>query len=127
MWLQGARITCGDYSPLLSEPGRNVFVYLDPPYMSDTERAQASQLYQFTFTMADHLTLRDKVATSPHKVCISYDNHPAIRELYSDFHIIEESWTYSGTSGAQRAVGQELVITNYEPLDYEVNPTAGEV
>src|SRR5690606_6080895 len=92
-----------------------------------TERAQASQLDQFTFTMADHLTLRDKVAASPHKVCISYDNHPAIRELYSDFHIIEESWTYSGTSGAQRAVGQELVITNYEPLDYEVNPTAGEV
>src|SRR3954454_22869125 len=30
--LQGARLTCGDYLPVLEEPGNDVWIYVDAPY-----------------------------------------------------------------------------------------------
>jgi len=111
-WFHDARITSGDYGPLLQEPGEDVFVYLDPPYVSDTERKTRDKLYPNTFTMEDHERLADEVSNCSHKILISYDDHPLVWDLYRDCSIVRTSWTYRGTT--QRRVGSELIITNYD-------------
>lgn len=117
--INGTRITCGDYAPLLSEPGENVWVYCDPPYAVNTDFSPTSQLYQHGFSRDDHKRFADAVASSPHKVCISYDDDSDgfIRGLFSDpkFRIVEASWTYCGSTNDKKEVGRELLILNYEP------------
>ena len=118
--LQGTRITCGDYSVLLEEPGEDVLCYLDPPYLVNTEMSEQSKLYADNFTMDDHRLLAERVARCPHKVCLSYDDDPGglIRSLYPKprFRVYEESWTYAGSSREVKVKGRELIITNYGPL-----------
>lgn len=109
------RITVGDYAPLLSEPGDDVWIYCDPPYMKDTELPKNSKLYACNFTLSDHAALALQVATCKHKVCISYDDHPEVWELYKGFDIRKVSWKYSGTSNEIKEDGKELLILNYEP------------
>lgn len=113
------KITCGDFEPLLSEPGEDVWVYCDPPYAVNTDFSPTSQLYQHGFSREDHKRFADAVAKSPHKVCVSYDDDPDgfIRGLFSDsrFRIIEASWTYCGSTNEKKEVGKELLILNYDP------------
>jgi len=111
--LQNIKITVGSYEKCLETDGENVFIYIDPPYMKNTLLSRASQLYQHNFTEEDHKKLSEDVLKCKHKVLISYDNHPFIRELYKDLNIYEESWKYCGTSLKEKEVGQELIITNY--------------
>lgn len=112
----GTKITCGDYAELLRQPGDSVWVYLDPPYVVDTKLSSKSKLYEFGFTMDDHLRFVDACKNTPHKIAISYDDVPEVRNWFSKsdgFHIYAESWTYCGTTNKEKAVGKELVITNY--------------
>jgi DNA adenine methylase len=116
--LKNAKITIDDYKILLSEPGKNVWCYCDPPYVINTNLAESSQLYRLGFTEDDHRQFRDAVKNSPHKVLISYDDNEFIRELFKGFNIYETSWKYSGTSSAEgcskkKKIGKELLITNY--------------
>jgi DNA adenine methylase len=111
--LQGVTVTTLDFEEILSAPGHETLVYLDPPYMKDTLRNRGCRLYEHTFSMADHERLRDAVKRCSHRCLISYDDHPDIRDLYRDFNIYEASWTYSVSS--RRNQGGELIITNYCP------------
>jgi len=108
------KITTGSYEPLLAEPGDDVWVYLDPPYYRDTELAATDKLYAFGFTHEQHVKLAEDIKNSKHKICLSYDNHPIIKDLYKGLNIDETSWKYSGTSQKVKTDGQELIITNYE-------------
>jgi DNA adenine methylase len=112
--LRGARITSTSYEPLLLEDGDDVWVYLDPPYYCDTEFSATDKLYQCGFSEEDHIKLALTCKATKHKICISYDDHPVIRDLYKDFHIYEHSWKYCGSSKAVKDEGKELIITNYE-------------
>jgi len=107
-----AHITCGDFEPLFREPGDDVLIFADPPYVRDTELGQTAKLYEFGFSLDDHRRLRDVALRSSHAVCLTYDDHPLVRELYRGWHIHEASWHYSGTVTNRRR-GQELIITNY--------------
>lgn len=112
--LQGTRISCGPYKPLLDEPGEDVWIYLDPPYVVDTNLDKGSKLYQFGFTKEDHEQFAAACRACPHKLCISYDDVPDVRELFKEgFFIYEHSWKYSGTSNDIKTDGKELIITNY--------------
>jgi len=115
--VKDAKITCGDYSLLLEEPGNEVFCYLDPPYYRNSSFSSGSKLYKYNFTKEDHVKLAEKVLKCQHKVLISYDDDKdgVIRSLYSDkmFNIYEESWTYSGTTLKNKEIGKELIITNF--------------
>jgi DNA adenine methylase len=111
--LAGTEITCGDYEPLFTAPGERVQVYGDPPYVRDTELPKSGKLYQHGFTYDDHRRLAQVVRACPHNVCLSYDDHPLVRELYRGFFIHELSWTYCGTSLKRKKNGRELLITNY--------------
>lgn len=111
--MQGVRVTCGDYSKLLRAPGENVWVYMDPPYAVNTEMPENDKQYQHNFNEDDHVRLRDEIAACPHRVLLSYDDHPLIRDLYADFEIRTNTWTYGGTTLCQKKTGQELLILNY--------------
>lgn len=118
--LVGVRVTCGDYRQLLSEPGEDVWIYCDPPYIVNTGLTPSSQLYQFGFTEQDHLDFADAVKASPHKIAVSYDDDPEgiIRSLFPEsdgFHIVENDWAYCGTTNDEKEKGRELLILNYDP------------
>lgn len=121
--LRDVKITCGGYQELLSAEGDDVLVYLDPPYYVNTELANNSRLYKYNFEKKDHDELCDAVKQCKHKVVVSYDDHPYIRQLYKldQFNLSTGvEWTYCGTSSvvsngqsATKKVGKELIITNF--------------
>lgn len=136
--VRGTAITCGDYEQLFTAPGSDVLIYADPPYVVDTKLPRSGKLYQHGFAMDDHKRLAKIVKDCQHKVCLSYDDHPLIREMYKDFFIHEATWKYSGSSLAKKKDGKELIITNYpvnevyasashENLGLRVLPLNGEV
>ena len=45
------KITCSDFEELFDEPGDEVFIFADPPYLNDTELDQSGKLYEHGFTM----------------------------------------------------------------------------
>ena len=117
--LKNVEITRLCATALLKTEGKNVFCYLDPPYITDTELSKSSQLYEYSFTKEDHIRLAEEVKKCKHKILLSYDDdkNGIIRNLYKDFNIFEEEWTYSGTSsvnGEEKKKGKELLITNYD-------------
>lgn len=128
-YLKNTKITCGDYEHMLFAEGKNVLVYIDPPYYINTLLPPNSRLYRFNFTKEDHKRLSELVKKCPHKVMLSYDNDPYIRQLYKGFnfgkglgvtHARGEEWLYCGTSSVKsdgqsdkKRVGKELIITNY--------------
>jgi hypothetical protein len=70
--------------------------------------------------MEDHEKFRDAVLASDHKVCISYDDHELVRDLFKEsdgFRLYAETWKYSGTGKQVKDDGQELIITNYDADD----------
>lgn len=113
--LQGVRITCDDYEPLLLEAGDSVWVYVDPPYVVNDNLTERDQLYAHNFNIDAHVRLRAIVGQSPHRVCISYDDDEGgiVRDLYKGFTLIENEWAYGGTILAEKKIGKELLILNY--------------
>lgn len=119
--LRGAHVTCGPYRPLFLAPGEGVWIYADPPYVCNSGFVETSQLYQFNFTEDDHRDLAKAVRLARdvgNRVCLSYDDHPLVRQLYPEsdgFFLIEGGWSYCGTTNAEKERGKELLILTYEP------------
>jgi len=111
--LQNVKITSYDYETLLKEDGQNVWIYLDPPYLVNSEFDKGSKLYQYNFDEADHLRFINVCKNTKHKLCISYDDNEQIREWFKDFYIFSHEWKYSGSSKKEKSIGKELIITNY--------------
>ena len=113
-YLRDVNITCKDYADALFQDGKEVFLFLDPPYW----KATASKLYGVRgslHTTFDHAQFAENMKKCPHKWLITYDDSPVIRELF-DFAEIQE-WTlqygmnnYRKTTAAK---GKELFIKNY--------------
>ncbi len=117
--LKDAKITCGSYENCLKEDGEDVFIYLDPPYLVNSNFSKQSQLYANNFTIEDHSKLAKHVKECKHKILLSYDDDKdgVIRGLYPEsygFHIYEAQWKYCGTSSDVKKDGKELIITNYK-------------
>ena len=115
--LEGVKITCGDYEPLFMEPGKDVWIYADPPYVVNGNLTPTSQLYQHGFGIEDHRRFADVVGRSQHRICVSYDDDKdgIVRDLFKGFRIEEGSWTYCGTTNDEKKAGRELLIMNYNP------------
>lgn len=116
--LQSTKITSSSYESLLFEDGKDVLIYIDPPYVCNTKLSNSSRLYNHNFEIEDHKKLFENLKKCKHKFILSYDNNEFIKEMYKDFNIIEEEWTYCGTSSAngintKKQKGKELIIKNY--------------
>ncbi len=114
--MKDTKITCGDFAPLLQEPGEDVWLYCDPPYLVNTNMVKTDQQYEHNFEMEDHERFVYEVKKSLHKICISYDDCKEVREWFSgsEFKIISEQWTYSGSAASKKPTGNEVIILNYD-------------
>lgn len=113
-WLSGTKITHGDYAELLFSEGKDVFLFLDPPYWKATK----SKLYGIKgdlHTSFDHQKFATMMSQCPHRWLITYDDSAEIRELFSFAHIVEWQLQYGMNNYGRNYApkGNELFIKNY--------------
>ncbi len=110
--LQDARITCGDYLPLLQESGKDVFIFIDPPYL--LLRNAAHDAYAYPFTVQQNIDMAKHVRACPHKWLMTNSDCAMNRDLYSGFTIEEIPVKYSGLERHyERVSTNEIIIRNY--------------
>lgn len=80
------------------------FVYIDPPYYK-----QGKKLYRYYYNDEMHKTLADYILMKDFPWLISYDDHPKIRELYSNKFYQQIYLDYSVKTSKK---GSELLISN---------------
>jgi len=115
--INGSIITNLDYEELVKEEGKNVFIFLDPPYYSATKSA----LYGKNGNMHksfNHIKFAETMQSCKHKWLINYDDSQYIRDLFSFANIIPWDLTYGmrNVSEGSDQKGKELFISNY--LEY---------
>jgi DNA adenine methylase len=101
-----------DYASLLLSPGREVVIFLDPPYYSATR----SKLYGRKgrlHTGFDHQLLFENLKKCRHKWLITYDNSDLIRDLYKDYDQLNWQLQYGMTNKVATSQN-ELLIANYD-------------
>jgi DNA adenine methylase len=112
--LQHVKITSLDFEEIIktSPVGKRVLMYLDPPYYN----ADQKRAYTKPFEENDHIRLCKILKNTDFYFCLSYDDCEEVRNLYSWAHIYEKKWLYNTANkkGESRALGNELIITNYE-------------
>ena len=112
--INGSTITNFDYEELVKQEGKNVFIFLDPPYYSATKSA----LYGKNGNMHksfDHVKFADTMRNCEHKWLITYDDSEYIRDLFSFANIMPWELMYgmrNVTEGSDQK-GKELFISNY--------------
>lgn len=107
-------ITCIDYEKLLHQAGKNVFLFLDPPYYQPTK----SKLYGVKgnlHTSFDHERFAASVKKCQHRWLLTYDDCQEIRKLFNFAEIAELEVQYGMNNYKQKtaAKGKELLISNY--------------
>lgn len=112
--LSNTKITNCDYEEVLSAPGKDVFLFLDPPYYSATKSA----LYGKNGTLHktfDHERFANVMKHSKHKWLITYDDSDYIRDLFSFASIRAWDLTYGmrNVNKDSNQIGKELFISNY--------------
>lgn len=111
--IQPWRITNLDYRELMTTPGEDVFVFLDPPYLiKDMLYGKNKEMH----TGFSHEDFVEACKTSPHKWQITYNEHEWLREQFSDFHMENFEFRYSLAHRSEnKNKKEELLIMNYEP------------
>ncbi|MGB3651301.1 MAG: DNA adenine methylase [Rivularia sp. (in: cyanobacteria)] len=111
---EDVKITNLDYSELLHPKGKNVFLFLDPPYFTATK----SKLYGKDgnlHTSFEHTRFAEAVKQCDRNWLITYDDSFQIRENFKSLNIFEWELQYGMNNYKQSsaAKGKELLITNY--------------
>lgn len=112
--LGDVKITNNDYNEALQADGDNVFIFLDPPYVSATK----SRLYGkngYLHTTFNHRRFAEDARNSPHHWLITYDDCPEIRRNFEFANIMEWNLQYGMNNYKQTsaAKGKELFISNF--------------
>ena len=81
--------------------------YLDPPYHG------SENMYNKHFSDIDHISLRDMLLDISCKFILSYNDDTHIRELYSDFNIIEVERQNNLSIDKGNKRYKELIIKNF--------------
>lgn len=120
--LKNVIITSHDFETVIESAPDGALLFIDPPYFN----ADQDKFYSHFFTKMDHYRLAHSLREHSHRLrlFITYDNTPAIRELYSwmtEMH--DKEWNYciqrtddqkNGTERkGERYKGKELFILNY--------------
>lgn len=110
--LKGTEITNTDCLSVIETPGKNVFVFLDPPYYT------AQKLYGRNGSLHafDHEKLAASLKKTDHQFLITYDDCPEIRKFYKWAKITQWQLQYGMNNCGKdnlSKVGSELFIRNY--------------
>ena len=121
--IQPWRITNQDYRDLMEAPGKDVFVFLDPPYLIK------DMLYGKNKEMHSGFSHEDFVQAckdTPHNWMITYNEHPWLREQFADFHMENFEFRYSLAHRKEnKNKKEELLVMNYVlPRDKEESTNA---
>ena len=112
--LQNVKITNLDYREVIHEPGNNVLIFLDPPYLVATK----SRLYGKNGDLHlgfEHAEFANEMKKCQHHWLITYDDSAEIRQNFSYANLYEWELQYGMNNYKQNnaAKGKELFITNY--------------
>jgi DNA adenine methylase len=112
--LEQTQITNLDYGDLLQAEGKDVFIFLDPPYLSKTH----SMLYGRKGILHkgfDHDRFAQLMSQCHHQWLITYDDCPEVRANFADYYIYEWELQYGMNNYKQPKAkkGKELFISNY--------------
>ncbi len=112
--LENIRITNLDFEEVIKEKGKDVFIFLDPPYYSATKSA----LYGKNGDMHkkfDHSRFAETMQSCKHKWLITYDDCEHIRELFKFANVMSWNLTYGmrNVTDSSDQNGKELFISNY--------------
>jgi DNA adenine methylase len=110
--LENVQITDSDFEQVVKAPGKNVFVFLDPPYYT-AQRLYGKNgiLHEF-----DHERLASCLKKTPHRFLITYDDCPEIRRLYRWAQVKPWQLQYGMNNCNKKnvsKVGSEIFIWNY--------------
>lgn len=113
--LPNTKITNLDYEDVVSQPGENVFIFLDPPYYSATKSAlygKNGNLHK----IFNHERFASTMKKIEHKWLITYDDSDYIRKLFSFANIKNWDLTYGmrNVTINSNQLGKELFIANYD-------------
>lgn len=105
--IRHATCSCLDFSDLIAEESVHAFLYLDPPYF-----VKGNELYQFGFSINDHVRLRDLLFKTKHHWLLSYDACNEVEDLYKGNANIERigDVNYSINTSRKKV---ELLISNF--------------
>jgi len=87
---------------LASDLPSRTLVYLDPPYYD-----KGQHLYTNFYRHADHVAISGIVKNLDHPWVVSYDDHPAIREMYATYRSYDYSLSYAAH---ERRRGAEVMF-----------------
>ena len=112
--LEGIKITHLDYREVLSDGGKEVFTFLDPPYFKATK----SKLYGkngILHTGFNHGEFASEMKKCKHSWLITYDDSPEIRQNFEFANIYDWELQYGMNNYKQGKAekGNELFISNY--------------
>jgi DNA adenine methylase len=113
--LKNIQITNLDYEAVVTAEGKNVFIFLDPPYFSATKSAlygKNGKLHKFF----DHERFAQVIKNCNHKWLITYDNSDYIKDLFSFANIAEWNLIYGMRNQTKNSdqLGKEIFIANFE-------------
>ncbi len=110
--LADVRITNDEFHEVIAAAGKDVFIFLDPPYFT------ASRLYGKNGSLHefDHERLASALKKTKHRFLITYDDCDEIRQLYAWANI--EPWQLQygmNNCNAENLskIGAEIFISNY--------------
>ncbi len=103
-----------DYEEVISIDGKDVFLFLDPPYYSATKSALYGKNGNLHKTF-DHQRFANVMKRTKHKWLITYDDSDYIRTLFSFANIKMWDLTYGmrNVNKESNQLGKELFISNY--------------
>ncbi|MGI8892725.1 MAG: DNA adenine methylase [Bacteroidia bacterium] len=112
--LENTKVSNLDYEILITTPGKNVFLFLDPPYYSATRSALYGKNGNLHKSF-DHLRFADLMKNCRYNWLITYDDSPFIRDLFSFANIFSWDLKYGmrNVSNVSDQNGKELFISNY--------------
>lgn len=112
--LRKTKITTFDYEKPILENGKNVFLFLDPPYSKNKTSALYGENGKLHKNF-DHKRFAEVLKKCSHKWLLTYDNSPYIRELFSFAQIRNWDLTYGMRNVAENSnqKEKELFISNY--------------
>ncbi len=113
--LRGVHITNLDYEEVVSAPGEDVFLFLDPPYYSATQSRLYGRRGELHLQF-DHQRFAKVMKECTHKWLLTYDNCPEIRKMFQGYSIVEWELQYGMNNYKQPTArpGRELFIANYD-------------
>jgi len=109
---QNLRITCGDYYPVLEAPGKDTWIFLDPPYYVNSNRYS---LYDDHLSRDQHIELCERLKCCKHRFLLTIGNSVFENWLYrnSGFRVMTVPYVDGVPRRANRPRTCELIVMNY--------------